>query len=145
MTAATPTFRAPKNRTSEGVDRRREDDQEVAMSGSGFVTSSAGPYARCATVQEMKEKIDQQAIDLGAVAIDLVILRGTRGGADSVAPPAYLFCSFAGCVSSFPSHFLLGGQQRLTFSLFGRQERRDFLCFALGLQGEFSSAGSLFS
>jgi hypothetical protein len=46
-----------------------------------------------------------------------------QGGGESVAPPAFLFCSFAGCVSSIPSHFLLGRHQRLTFDLFGRRER----------------------
>ena len=68
-----------------------------------------------------------------------------QGGGESVAHSAFFFCSFAGCVSSIPGHFLLGRHQRLTFGLFGSRERLDFLCFALGLQGEFSRTGSLFS
>jgi hypothetical protein len=75
---------------------------------------------------------EQRALTSGA-GLKLPRRARARGGGESVAPPAFLFCSFAGCVSSIPSYFLLGRHHRLTLGLFGRRERLDFLCFALGL------------
>jgi hypothetical protein len=62
----------------------------------------------------------------------------------SVTSPPFLFCSLARRVSNIAGSFLFALQQRRTFGLFGSDESLGFLCFALGLQNEISSTGSLF-